>query len=451
MERRIEALIEKYNRPVPRYTSYPTVPDWDAEAFSKNEYLNVLESSFSKNGEEGISLYIHLPYCESLCTYCGCNTRITVNHAVEKPYINAVLKEFFLIRKHFDKKPIVREIHLGGGTPTFFSPKNLQGMLLDILSEVDLHPDFEFSFEGHPNNTTYEHLKTLYDVGFQRVSFGIQDVDEKVQKAINRIQSVESVREVTQWAREIGYSSVNYDLIYGLPFQTAEGIAKTMDIVKELMPDRIAYYSYAHVPWKRPGQRAYSEKDLPSPEMKRELNRIGQEILLDLGYTFIGMDHFALPKDELVSAMENGQLHRNFMGYTKNPGKMLIGLGVSSISDVDMAYGQNAKSVEGYMEQIEEGKLPIVKGHLMASTDQEIKEKVLRVSCDKRFDESMLEGSSNEVRNALSEMLMEGLLIFEDEHYVVTELGSQFLRNICALFDPNQFKERTKTTFSAAV
>lgn len=451
MERRIEALIEKYNRPVPRYTSYPTVPDWDAEAFSKNEYLNVLESSFSKNGEEGISLYIHLPYCESLCTYCGCNTRITVNHAVEKPYINAVLKEFFLIRKHFDKKPIVREIHLGGGTPTFFSPKNLQGMLLDILSEVDLHPDFEFSFEGHPNNTTYEHLKTLYDVGFQRVSFGIQDVDEKVQKAINRIQSVESVREVTQWAREIGYSSVNYDLIYGLPFQTAEGIAKTMDIVKELMPDRIAYYSYAHVPWKRPGQRAYSEKDLPSPEMKRELNRIGQEILLDLGYTFIGMDHFALPKDELVSAMENGQLHRNFMGYTKNPGKMLIGLGVSSISDVDMAYGQNAKSVEGYMEQIEEGKLPIVKGHLMASTDQEIKEKVLRVSCDKRFDESMLEGSSNEVRNALSEMLMEGLLIIEEEHYVVTELGSQFLRNICALFDPNQFKERTKTTFSAAV
>ena len=451
MAKTVEALIKKYNRPVPRYTSYPTVPDWDTESFSREKYLTLLEKSYDANGKDGISLYIHLPYCESLCTYCGCNTRITVNHEVEEPYLMAVLKEFYLVRKYFHAKPVIREIHLGGGTPTFFSPQNLQRMLLGILTEVDLHVDFEFSFEGHPNNTTYEHLKTLYDIGFQRVSFGIQDVDLKVQKAINRIQTVDSVRQVTNWAREIGYSSVNFDLIYGLPFQTTEGIGKTMEVVKELMPDRIAYYSYAHVPWKRPGQRAYSEKDLPSPELKRELNRVGQEILTEIGYEFIGMDHFALPNDELVTAMRDGQLHRNFMGYTRNPGKMLIGLGVSSISDIDMAYAQNAKTVEAYLQQIEEGKIPMFKGHIMSQGDCEIKQKVLQVACDKEFDEAFLEGASTEVREALAEMVSEGLLSIENDRYEITKLGSQFLRNICALFDPNQTQAREKTTFSAAV
>lgn len=451
MAKTVEELIKKYNRPIPRYTSYPTVPDWDADSFSREKYLTLLERSYEENGKEGISLYIHMPYCESLCTYCGCNTRITVNHAVEEPYLMAVLKEFFLVRRFFHNKPIVREIHLGGGTPTFFSPQNLQRMLLGIITEVDLHPDFEFSFEGHPNNTSYEHLKTLYDIGFQRVSFGIQDVDFKVQKAINRIQTVDSVRKVTNWAREIGYSSVNFDLIYGLPFQTTEGITNTMQLVKELMPDRIAYYSYAHVPWKRPGQRAYSEKDLPTPEEKRELNRIGQEILNEIGYQFIGMDHFALPDDELVTAMKNGQLHRNFMGYTPNPGKMLIGLGVSSISDIDLAYAQNAKSVEGYLEQIDEGKIPIFKGHLMSENDREVKQKVLQIACDKKFDETFLQGSSQEVRLLVADMVSEGLLSYDCERYQVTELGSQFLRNICTLFDPNQMQIREKSTFSAAV
>ncbi len=451
MKRRVEELIKKYNRPVPRYTSYPTVPDWDTESFTKAEYLRSLELSYAQNGDEGISLYIHLPYCESLCTYCGCNTRITVNHAVEEPYVSAVLKEFFLVKKHFHNKPLIREIHLGGGTPTFFSPKELQRLILGILDYCDLHADFEFSFEGHPNNTSYEHLKTLYNLGFQRVSFGIQDVNLKVQEAINRIQTVDSVRKVTNWAREIGYTSVNFDLIYGLPFQTVESIRQTMKVVEELQPDRIAYYSYAHVPWKRPGQRAYSEKDLPSPELKRDLNRVGQEILTQLGYLFIGMDHFALLDDELVSAMNEGGLHRNFMGYTKNPGKLLIGLGVSSISDIHSAYGQNVKTLEGYLSQIEEGRIPIMKGHLMSTQDLRTKSTILELACEKKFNHQLITDSSDQVNEAVDQMLEEGLLEKIGDTYVVTDLGAQFLRNICALFDPYQYQTRRETTFSAAV
>ncbi len=444
-------LIEKYDKPVPRYTSYPTVPDWKTEDFSVDGYKKDFLTSYIRNREEGLSLYIHLPYCESLCTYCGCNTHITVNHAVEYPYIQALLKEWQMYLDIIGERPLLKEIHLGGGTPTFFSSDNLKLLIEGIVQTVDLATNYEFSFEGHPNNTTYEHLKALHEVGFSRVSFGVQDFDLKVQKAINRVQTFEQVKQVSEWARTLGYTSVNFDLIYGLPFQNQDSILKTMEYVVSLKPDRIAYYSYAHVPWKRPGQRAYSESDLPKPSLKRELNKIGQEQLKRMGYKPIGMDHFALPGDSLINAFDNGELHRNFMGYTTNPGKLLVGLGVSSISDIDLAYVQNVKSVKGYLQHIDAGELPVFKGHLMSDEERRIKSKVLSVACNQRISSKDAVELYSESKSKIEELVSDGLLEKTASGFEVTEVGTQFLRNICTLFDPNYSADRKIKVFSQSV
>ncbi|OEK00156.1 oxygen-independent coproporphyrinogen III oxidase [Roseivirga sp. 4D4] len=446
-----EDLIAKYDKPVPRYTSYPTVPDWNLEAFEKEEYLEGLSKSFAVNNDEGLSLYIHLPYCESLCTYCGCNTHISVNHQVEYPYIQALLKEWRMYLKLFKQRPKLKEIHLGGGTPTFFSADNLRYLIEEIKTSVELLPGYEFSFEGHPNNTTYEHLKVLKEVGFSRVSFGIQDFDIKVQKAINRVQPFDQVEKVTHWARALGYHSINFDLIYGLPFQKESSIKDTIEKVNTLRPDRIAFYSYAHVPWKRPGQRAYDEADLPDPSLKRKLNVIGQNLLRDNGYLPIGMDHFALPEDNLVKAFEEGRLHRNFMGYTTSNGQLLIGLGVSSISDTSYGYAQNAKSVKGYLMHIERGELPIVKGHTMSDNDRKIKRELLAVACEQKIQTKEALKLYSEQRERLEDLVSDGLLEKTADGFEVTLTGTQFLRNICALFDPNFGKQKGSKVFSQSV
>lgn len=451
MTKKIDQLISKYDRPIPRYTSYPSVPDWNLNSFNKEAWEEAISVAYNKFSGEGISLYIHLPYCESLCTYCGCNTRITVNHAVETPYIEAIIKEFQLIKRRMGAKPLLKEIHLGGGTPTFFSPENLAQMLNGIFDEAELADAPEFSFEGHPNNTTKEHLQTLYDLGFRRVSFGIQDSDVKVQKAINRIQPDEAVIQVTVWARAIGYTSVNFDLIYGLPFQTIQSIEKTMQLVDALKPHRIAYYSYAHVPWKRPGQRAYNEKDLPSPREKHELNTYGQSKLQAMGYLAFGMDHFALPADDLTLAFSKGTLHRNFMGYTTNPGQLLIGLGVSAISDIAIAYAQNPKTVEGYLEQVQQGVLPQMKGHMMTPQEIRVKQQILTVACEKQISEELMNTLPQDQLDILDEMVLDGILQVDNDVLKVTEVGTQFLRNVCALFDPHQRHDRVQKTFSRAV
>ena len=260
------SMIKKYDIPGPRYTSYPTVPHWQNETFSTEKWTKNLINTFSQtNQNEGISLYIHLPYCESLCTFCACHKRITKNHNVEKPYIEAVLKEWEMYLAIFPEKPRVTEIHLGGGTPSFFAPEMLQQLMEGILKNADITPEHEFSFEGHPNNTTEKHLQILYNLGYRRVSFGVQDYDPKVQKAIHRIQPFENVQNVTALARKIGYNSVSHDLVFGLPFQQIESVENTIQKTLELKPDRIAFYSYAHVPWiKGNGQRGFEDENLPS-------------------------------------------------------------------------------------------------------------------------------------------------------------------------------------------
>lgn len=450
------ALLKKYDVPVPRYTSYPTMPYWDTTTFNNTQWLEAVKRSFEEsNDTKGISLYLHLPFCESLCTYCACNTRITKNHQIEIPYIRAVLKEWEMYRKVLGRTPVLRELHVGGGTPTFFSPANLKWLISYILEEVVLHENFEFSFEGHPNNTTEAHLRTFYDLGFRRVSFGVQDLDLKVQKTINRIQPLENLHRVTTHSREIGYTSISYDLIYGLPFQTAASILSTMEKVLMLRPDRVSFYSYAHVPWIKPGQRGYEDADLPGDVVKRHLYEIGRAVLKKEGYEDIGMDHFALRHDSIFKAQANGKLHRNFMGYTTSETDLLIGLGTSAISDAKYAYAQNLKKVEEYSQAIKNNNFAIFKGHLQTQQDMILKKCILEVACEGTVrQESLLKIKNEEVLDKLNSMADEGILIQNNTNFYVTELGRAFIRNICSVFDLRMQKKNThenSNVFSKAI
>lgn len=447
-------LLKKYDVPVPRYTSYPTVPYWEPSTFKPSFWKGQVKESFRTKGEaEGISIYIHLPYCESLCTYCGCNTRITVNHAVEEPYINTLLKEWKLYLQLFEETPLIKEIHLGGGTPTFFSPKNLEKLIKGIQQSSHVTNETEYSFEAHPNNTTEEHLQTLFDLGFRRLSLGIQDFDPKVQEIINRKQSVKQVKQVVNAARSIGYTSINFDLIYGLPLQNMESITTTIQEVGNLRPDRIAFYSYAHVPWLKPGQRRYTEKDLPSGEDKRALYEKGRSLLEAQGYKEIGMDHFSLPHDTLLKALNENKLHRNFMGYTTNTSTMLIGLGCSSISETGSAFAQNVKTVEGYTEKIERGELAVFQGHACTEEDIRIRRHILELIChlSSTLDiDFFLKHPS--CLWSLEEMESDGLLRLLGTTIQVTGTGKAFLRNICSTLDVRmRVRQSEKQLFSKAV
>ena len=430
-------LISKYNIQTPRYTSYPTVPYWDSN-LNQEKWIEHIKQAFIKYNNDGLSLYIHLPFCESLCTYCACNTRITVNHKVETPYIEAVLKEWQLYLTNFGGKPIIKEIHLGGGTPTFFSPVNLDYLLNSILKTAVLAKNVDFSFEGHPNNTTKEHLITLFNIGFKRVSFGIQDFDEKVQDTINRYQSFEEVKNIIKEARQIGYTSINVDLVYGLPFQTINSINDTVTKIISLKPERIAFYSYAHVPWLKPGQRKYSEKDLPADAYKRSLYEEGKKLFLKANYSDIGLDHFALSNDKLFEAFNSGNLHRNFMGYTTNTTKLLIGLGCSAISDTWEGFAQNIKTVEEYQKTINENKFPIFKGHALTQEDLIVRQHILNLMCKHETD--IDEHFTNNKKRFIN-LINDELIILKDNKIIISKKGKPFLRNICLAFDNRYWKK----------
>ena len=431
----MQDLIAKYNVPGPRYTSYPTVPFWEDNDFSTQNWISSLQQQDSK----ALSLYIHLPFCESLCTFCACNKRITKRHDVEKPYIEAVLKEWQMYLEILDETPVLKEIHLGGGTPTFFSAENLENLIKSILDTVEVTDDIEFSFEGHPNNTSRAHLETLYDLGFSRVSYGIQDYNPKVQIAIHRIQSFEAVEHATNIAREIGYKSVGHDIIFGLPMQSLEDVINTIEKTKLLMPDRIAFYSYAHVPWtKGNGQRGFNESDLPSPELKRQQYETGKKMLEEIGYIEIGMDHFALPKDDLSKAYHTNTLHRNFMGYTTTQTQTMIGLGVSAISDSWLAFAQNEKKLDDYYKKINRNELPIFRGHLLNNEDLIIRKQILNLMCNfetkwNKKEEAIID--FNSIINNLSEFEADQLLTIHQNSVEVSQKGKAFIRNICMAFD----------------
>jgi len=445
----VKPLIEKYNVAAPRYTSYPTVPYWDNIPPEQQQWMDIVKDTFiCSNDTEGISLYIHLPFCESLCTYCGCNTRITVNHNVELSYIMAVLNEWSLYLDLFEVTPCIKEIHLGGGTPTFFKAENLKKLMDGILSTSILSSEAELSFEAHPNNTSIEHLQILYDLGFRRISLGIQDFDEKVQHIINRIQDYKSVENVTQQARKIGYTSINYDLIYGLPLQTEQSMNETIEKVIQLRPDRIAFYSYAHVPWIKRGQRKFTEHDLPVGDIKRKLYENGRDAFEKAGYIEIGMDHFALPGDQLHRAEKNKTLHRNFMGYTAFHTQLLVGLGVSSISDGWYGFVQNVKTIEDYYKKIDQGVFPFFKGHILSKEDLILRKHILNIMCNLETSWAHETEQCQAVYDAiehLKEMEADGLLSISHFHLKVTTKGKPFLRNICMAFDARLWKQQPTT------
>lgn len=448
-------LISKYNIPVPRYTSYPTVPFWDQTPTIKEWKMLVKESFNISNAKDGITIYIHLPFCESLCTYCACNTRITVNHAVEDPYISSVLKEWQLYMELFDEKPNIKEIHLGGGTPTFFSADNLRKLIEGILSTCKVVKEAEFSFEAHPSNTTREHLQTLYQIGFKRVSFGIQDFDFKVQDTINRYQTYKEVEDCVNAAREVGYTSINFDLVYGLPFQTKATILDTIEKVIQLKPDRIAFYSYAHVPWIKPGQRKFTEKDLPLDAEKRDLYESGKNLFLKNAYLEVGMDHFALADDSLFDAMKHKTLHRNFMGYTHNYTRVLIGLGVSSISDTWTGFAQNIKTVEEYQASVNGGNLPVFKGHVLNEEDLILRKHILNIMCN--FETEWKDKATQcdalyQGLERLKELEKDGLVQVSPFELKVTNVGRAFIRNICMCIDARYWRKTPEAkTFSSSV
>lgn len=450
-------LLFKYNIPGPRYTSYPTVPYWQKTPPAIHKWKELVQDAFTvSNQKEGISLYVHLPFCESLCTYCGCNTRITINHAVENKYIQAVLKEWKMYCGIFgEEKPLIRELHLGGGTPTFFSPGNLLKLVKGLLENALVHPDARFGFEAHPGNTTDEHLEALYSVGFRRISIGVQDFNPVVLAIINRHQTYEQVKHLTLKAREIGYTSVNYDIVYGLPQQKNCSMMETMLRVIKLRPDRIAFYSYAHVPWIKPGQRSYTEKDLPDADHKMAIYEAGRNALELAGYEDIGMDHFALKSDELYQAATEERLHRNFMGYTDTRTQLLIGLGASSISDSWWSYAQNEKKVEDYYKKLAANELPLFRGHELSREDLILRKHILRLMTS--FETSWANSSEvcaelYQALERLSEMEFDELVELEPFRLRITERGKAFVRNVCMAFDARLWADFPQTAlFSQTV
>lgn len=453
----MKSLIQKYNIPGPRYTSYPTVPYWDEDSFLKEKWIKTVKKSFQEsNQKEGISLYIHLPFCESLCTFCACHKHITKRHQQEEDYITAVLQEWKLYTDLFSETPIIKEIHLGGGTPTFFSSKNLKWLIDGLFERAQRHAEYEFSFEGHPNNTTKEQLQTLFDLGFTRVSFGVQDYNETVQNAIHRIQPFEKVATVTNWAREIGYTSVGHDLIFGLPFQTKENVIHTIIKTKELQPDRISFYSYAHVPWvKGVGQRGFKEENLPKDEEKRELYEIGKKLFAELGYVEIGMDHFSLPTDTLYQASIKKTLHRNFMGYTSSKTQLMIGLGMSSISDSWYGFAQNVKTVKEYQKLVAEGEIPVFRGHILNEEDLVVRKHILNIMCHFTTSWNTKKTQFNNLDNSLAllkEMEEDQLIKINKESLEVYEKARPFVRNVCMAFDRRlQSKKPDTKLFSMTI
>ena len=450
-------LLRKYDVPGPRYTSYPVIVYWDAQPTAA-EWIQSVAASLAVTGEEtGAAIYVHIPFCRSLCTYCGCNSRITCNTSVGAAYVDTLLQEWEIYRRRLQLSRPMRltELHLGGGTPTFLSANELDRLISGILDHVEQTPDAEYSIESDPRVTEKDQLEVLHRLGFRRLSLGIQDFDLRVQRAVNRIQSEEQVRLVTERARAIGFDSINYDLIYGLPFQTQRSIAYTINAVNRLRPDRIAFYSYAHVPWVKPGQRHFTEDDLPRADEKRALYEIGRRLLEQAGYREVGMDHFALESDSLWQASVNGTLHRNFMGYTSRLVSPLIGLGVSAISDSWNMFVQNEKQLEAYEQRVRQGEIPIFRGHRLNHEDLVLRRHILnlmtRLETDWETPDSYLP-YLDDIDAKLTEAKSDGLVRMEGQHCEITPRGKAFLRNVCMAFDARLARKTPETQiFSSTV
>jgi len=431
-------LLERYATNVPRYTSYPTAPSW-RDAPTQQELAELL----SRPSSRPLSLYVHLPFCGKLCFYCGCNMMITRDHALVERYLRALEMEAEQVAALGRSAQPVTQLHWGGGTPTHLDCEQLTRVHQALAKRFSIAKDAERSIEVHPPVTTEPQLETLAELGFNRVSMGVQDFDPRVQKTINRPQPFEQTRELILACRRLGYLSVNVDLMYGLPHQTVESFGATLDRVAELRPDRLALFGYAHVPSLKPHQKLLAAAGLPSPSERLDIFESAVERLLDLGYRYIGLDHFARADDELAMAQAQGTLRRNFMGYTTCAETDLLAFGASSISDLEGVYLQNLRDVHAYMAQVEHGLLPATRGTHLSEDDLIRRDVIHGLFCRLELDKDALAERhgvdvdiyfADELRR-LAPLEEDGLVVREPERIRVTPRGQVLLRNIAAIFD----------------
>ncbi len=443
-------LVRKYNRPGPRYTSYPTAPHFSSD-ITRTDWEKQIKLNNSA-ADRDLSLYFHIPFCDTLCWFCGCTTIVTRKPESIEEYLAVLYQEIDLVRGKLNPDRKVTQMHYGGGTPTYLTPAQLRQLGSKIHDAFKFDPKAEISCEMDPRELTHDHIIALRETGFNRVSLGVQDFDPGVQNAINRINPLEMIQEVVSWIRTEEFQSLNLDLIYGLPHQTSKSFNKTLDEILAFDPDRLAVFNYAHVPWMKPHQKLINEADLPTPEEKLDMLKLIIEKLTSSGYAYIGMDHFAKEDNELTIAQQEKSLQRNFQGYSTKLGTDIYAMGMSSISQVGDAYLQNYKDLPDYYRLIRQGQLPVEKGYILTEDDKIRRDTIMRLMCDLELDFTAMSKRlgidfSDYFKNELDEIKLfetDELLIREAGKITVTEKGRMFVRNIAMEFDAHLPKDKAR-------
>ena len=452
-------LLKKYDKAGPRYTSYPTAPYFH-EGVNEKTLLSHIKNDNEQIANKDLSLYFHIPFCDTLCYFCGCNMMVTRNQNKIEQYIDYLEKEIQLLKQYIDDDRKVIQLHFGGGTPTHLSPTQIRRLGGIIHKYFDFKENAEVGVEIDPRELTRDHMVALSEVGFNRCSMGIQDFDEKVQKTVNRIQPEDITRDAVNWARELGFNSINLDLMYGLPYQNLNTYSETIETVLSMDPDRLAVFNYAHLPSMIKHQNLIKEEWLPSGDQKLELLKLSIEKLNQAGYIYIGMDHFARPDDELTVAMENGTLYRNFQGYSTHAGINLFGIGITSIGMLSDVYAQNHKTLGNYYKALDNGQLPVYRGVVLNDDDQLRREVITELMCNFKLDKSRFEKKYNiqfdeyfaEALASLKTLEDDELIVLGENNLKVTAIGRLLIRNIALNFDYYLMKKQgNKPQFSRTV
>ena len=435
-------LIKKYDKPGPRYTSYPPAPAFTSE-FTADDFLESLKENNVPESRGEISLYYHIPFCDTLCYFCGCNMLITHSRERIAEYLTYLKKEMNLSSPYFNKDRRIGQLHWGGGTPSYLTPEEIRSLAGSIKEHFTLSSEVESSVEIDPRGLTFEHMKAFRESGFNRISMGVQDFEPKVQEAVNRVQPEEITRDAVEWSRKLGFKSINLDMIYGLPYQTLKSFEDALRKIIDISPERIAVFNFAHVPWLKSHQKLIDKNTLPNPEMKLEILKMTIELLTSSGYIYIGMDHFAKPDDELAVAQKQKTLYRNFQGYSTHSGADLYAFGNSGISQFNHVYAQNYKSLRDYYAALDANRFPTVLGYKMTEDDIVRQHVIMRLMCDMELDKREVEKKFDidfdsyfaSAFPKLDGFVQDDLLKLTDDEIIVKGIGRLVIRNIAMAFD----------------